>query len=79
MDIYKKYFIEKVIVFHILTDTDSTDLKFILISYSNSDVPEEFRDIIFKVIIASKIYKRFDISHNFWDIFGSREDSRRKT
>ena len=46
--ICEKYLTEKVVVFHILTDTDSTTLKFILISDSNSDVPEEkFREIIF--------------------------------
>ena len=52
---------------------------FIFISDPNSDVPEDnFRDIIFDVIIASKIYKKFDTSHEFWDIFGSRKESRRK-
>ena len=70
-DIYKKYLIEKVEIFHILTDTDSTALNFIFISDPNSDVAEEkLRDIIFQVIIATKIYKRFDTSHKFWDIFG---------
>ena len=80
IDIFTKYFIEKVAVFHILTDTNSTALKFIFIFDPNSDVPEEkFRDIIFKVIIASKAYKRFDTFHEFWVIFGSRKESRRKT
>ena len=69
-DIYKKYLIEKVEIFHILTDTDSTALKFIFISDPNSNVPE--------VIIASKLYKRFDTSHEFWDILGSRKENRRK-
>ena len=78
-DIYKKYLIEKVEIFHILTDTDSTALKFIFVSDPNSNVPEEkFRDIIFEVIIASKLYKRFDTSHEFWDILGSRKENRRK-
>ena len=62
--------IEKVEIFHILTDTDSTALKFIFISDPNSNVPE--------VIIASKLYKRFDTSHEFWDILGSRKENRRK-
>ena len=78
-DTYKKYLSEKVEIFHILPDKDSTALKFIFISDPNSDVPEEkFRDINFEVITASKIYKRFDTSHEFWDIFGSRKESRRK-
>ena len=59
--------IEKVEIFHILTDTDSTALKFVFFSDLNSDVSEEkSRDIIFKVITVSKIYKRFYSSHEFW-------------
>ena len=59
--------IEKVEIFHILTDTDSTALKFVFFSDLNSDVSEEkSRDIIFKVIIVSKIYKRFYSSLEFW-------------
>ena len=41
IDIYKKYLIEKFVVFHILTDTDSTTWKFIFISDPNSDIPKE--------------------------------------
>ena len=65
-EIYKKYVKERVEIFHILTDTDSTSLKFMFISDPNSEVPEDkFRNIIFEVIIASNIYKRFDSSHKF--------------
>ena len=71
--------IERVEIFHVLTDTDSTSLKFMFISDPNSEVPEDkFGDIIFEVIIASKIYKRFDSSHKFWDIFGARKETRKK-
>ena len=38
-DLHKKYLIEKVEIFHILTDTDSIVLKFIFISDRNSDLP----------------------------------------
>ena len=42
-------------------------------------MPEEkFRDIIFEVLVNSKIYKRFDRSHKFWNLFGARKESRRK-
>ena len=79
VNLYRKYLIDKVEIFHILPDTDSTALKFIFISDPNSDLPEDkFRDIIFEVIVTSKIYKRFDTSHKFWDIFGARKESRRK-
>ena len=51
---------------HVLTDMDSTSLPFIIVSDTNSDVPEpKFRDIIFEVIIATKIYNRIDTSHPF--------------
>ena len=75
-----KYRIEKVEIFHVLTDTDRTVLKFIFISDPNSEIPEDkFRDIIFEVIIESEIYKRFDSSHEFWDIFNTRKKNKRKT
>ena len=70
---------EKVETFHVLTDTDSTALKFIFISDPNSGIPEDkFRYIIFKVKIESEIYKRFDSSHGFWDIFNARETNKRR-
>ena len=76
---YQKYLIEKVFVYHILTDTDSTAIQFIFISDPNSDFPEDkYRDVIFEVITATKICKRFDSSHEFWDIFGFRKENRRK-
>ena len=73
--------IENVILNPILTAySNSTALQFTFISDSNSDLPEDkFRDIIFEVIIATKIYKRFDTSHEFLDIFGFRKESRKKS
>ena len=64
--LYKKCLIEKVEVFHVLTYTDSTALKFIFVSDPNSDLPEDkFKDIFFEVIVTSKIYKRFVSSNEF--------------
>ena len=40
-EIYKKYFIEKVEIFLVLTDTYSTAQKFIFISDPNSDITED--------------------------------------
>ena len=49
-----------------LTDTDSTSLKFIFISDRNSETPENrYRGIIFEIIMSSEIYKRFDSSGTF--------------
>ena len=54
-EIYKTYVIERVEIFHALTDTDSTSLKFIFISDPNSETPEDkFRDI-FEMVTASEI------------------------
>ena len=64
-EIYRKYIMEKVATFHVLTDTDIGSLKFVFFSDPNSDIPQVmFRDIIFEVITASNIYKRFDSSDN---------------
>ena len=63
VDLNKKYLMEKVQFCHILTDTDSTVLKFI--SDPNSDLPDDkFRDITFEVTVTSKIYRRFHTSHD---------------
>ena len=64
VDLNKKHLIE-VYFFHLLANTDSTVLKFIFISDPNSDLPEDkFRDVTLEVIVTSKIYKKFDTSHN---------------
>ena len=77
--ILKKYGIKLVNIYHILTDTDSTFLKFLFIFDPNSETPEnKFREIIFEVITTSKVYKRFDSSHEFWDNFSARKEHKRK-
>ena len=64
--IYDKYLIEKVYVYHILTDTDSTSLQFLFVRDAASNmINKKYRDIILEVIIASEIYNRFDTSHEF--------------
>ena len=66
-------------IYHVLTDTDSTCLKFIFVSSTDSDIPDKkFRDIIFEVIVASKIYDRFDSSNIYWEKFGARKENLRK-
>ena len=60
-------------------DTGSTALQFIIIFDPNSDIPEpKFREIIFEIIVGTTICKRFDLSHEFWDIFGARKLNRKK-
>ena len=78
-EIFKKYAIEWVEIFHVLTDTDSTSLKFIFISDQNSEIPKsKYRNIIFEIIISSQIYKRFESSHKFCDIFEVRKEQKEK-
>ena len=77
--IFKKYGIERVEIIHVLTDTDSTSLKFMFISDPNSEISEsKFRDIILEIITSPQIYKRFDSSHKFWDIFWGRKRAQKK-
>ena len=77
--IFKKYQIEKVHVYHVLTDSNSTCLKFLFVSDPNSDIPEsKYRDIIFELIITSEIYNRFDSSHKYWKDFNTTMENLRK-
>ena len=78
-EIYDKYFIEKVHIYHVLTDTDSTCLQFLFISNPKSNIcQQKYREIIFEVIITSKIYNRFDSSREYWEQFNSRKENLRK-
>ena len=65
---YKKYSIEKCFLYQNLTDTDSTSLIFIFICNVNCSVNEkDSRKILFEIMIASKIFKRLDLSDDFWN------------
>ena len=80
-EIFEKYQIEKILCYHVLTDTDSTSLHFIIISDPYSDFPDsKIRDVLFEVITRTDIYKRFDSSRPFWENFNARkEKSKKKT
>ena len=78
-EIYKKYKIERIIIYHILTDTDSTSLQFIILSDTASDFPKsKIRNVIFEVIVKTEIFKRFDTCHSFWQNFNARKSKRQK-
>ena len=65
--IYDEYLIERILVFHILTDTDSTSIQFVAISKIDSPFTEpEFTLILFKIFLRTEIRDRFDKSDNFW-------------
>ena len=69
--IYGKYEIERIYCYHILTDTDSTSLNFLIISNVSSRYPEsKVRDILFEFFSSIEIKKRFHKSDKFWKKFG---------
>ena len=64
--IYSSHGIEKKIPYHVLTDTDSTALAFIIICPENNSIPDDkFCSIIFEVIVQNDIINFFDTSHEF--------------
>ena len=77
--IYDVYSIDFIYVYQLFTDTDSTSLQFVIFSKNESRVPEKmFRDILFLVIINSKVLDRFDISHEFWQQFNVKDEKTHK-
>lgn len=77
--IYPKYLIQKIYIYHLLADTDSICLKLIFINNIESEIPEkQLRDILFEIIVASKIYDRFDSSRGYWKKFNARKEHLKK-
>ena len=68
--IYQKYKINKCYLYQNLTDTDSTSLLFIFICDLNCCIKESnSRNIIFEIMITSKVFDRLDLSADFWKQF----------
>ena len=64
--IYRSYGIEKILLYHILTDTDITSLLFHIVCSGGNSIPDNrFREIIFDVIVQNDIISRFDTSHEY--------------
>ena len=69
--IYEKYGIENILCYHVLTDTDSTSIQFLIVSDPSSTYPEcDVRDILFETFFSIEIRERFDKSDEFWRRFG---------
>ena len=65
--IYDKYSIERIYCYHVLADTDSTSLQFIIVSDPCSTFPEcNVRHILFEIFSRTEIRKRFDKSNEVW-------------
>ena len=69
--IYEKYDLERIFCYHVLTDTGSTSIQFIIISDPSSTYPEcDIRDILFEIFSKTEIQDSFDKSGEFWRRFG---------
>ena len=78
-EIYEKYIIERVLLYGVLTDTDSICVFLIFICKPESDLPDpKFRDILFEVISENEILQRFDTSHEFWERYFVKNASLKK-
>ena len=77
--IYEKYKISKCYLGQNLTDTDSTSMFFIFVCDLICNVKEDIsRDILFEVMIASKIFDRLDLSAEYFEKFNCRKESLKK-
>ena len=79
-NICQKCKINKCLVEQNLTDTDSTSIFFVFICDLACDVREdEPRDIIFEVMLKSKIFNRLDLlSHEYFEKFNCRNTDLKK-
>ena len=77
--IYQSFGIEKILLYQILTDSDSIALHFNIICSENNSIPDDrFRDIIFEVISQNDIIKRFATSNEYWEKFSVRDKTLEK-
>ena len=77
--IYDEYKIRKHFLYQNITDTDSTSVFSVFICDLSCSVDErKSREIIFKVMIKSKIFDWLDLSDNFWDQFGVQNKELKK-
>ena len=77
--IYEQYKVQKCYLYQNLTNTGSTFVFFVFICELDCIVDKrKSRQIIFEVIIKSKIFSRLDLSHGFWDQFGVQSEKLKK-
>ena len=76
---YKSCKIQKCFLFQNLADTSRTSVFFVFICYLSCSINEEkSRDIIFQVLTKSKILERLDLSDDFWERIGVKNESSKK-
>ena len=78
-EIYKKYKVNHCYLDQNLTNTDSTSMFFVFICDLNSNIREDkAQNIIFEVMLQSKIFDRLDLSAEFYKQFSCRNENLRK-
>ena len=78
-EIYNKNQIIKVLLYLLMTDTDSGSLEFMVIEEDCCDVGErEMRDILIKIFLDNDIHHRLDLPGEFFELFGKRNEAIRK-
>ena len=78
-EIYQKYQVEKAYLYQNLTDTDSPSVFFVFICNLNCSISEDkARDILFEVMLKSKVFDRLDLSAEFYEQFNSRNEKLKK-
>ena len=77
--IYAEFKVDRCYLCQNLTDIDSTSIFFVFICDLKCSIGErKSRDIIFRVMITSKIFERLDLSDDFWDQFGVQNKKLKK-
>ena len=78
-EIYQKYQVEKAYLYQNLTDTDSPSVFFVFICNLNCSISEDkARDILFEVMLKSKVFDRLDLSAEFYERFNCRNEKLKK-
>ena len=76
---YRKYDVDYCCLYQNLTDTDSTSMFFVFLCDLNSCVSEDkARNIIFEVMLESKVFDRLDLSVQFYEQFDCRNEDLKK-
>ena len=77
--IYQKYKVNQCYLDQNLTDTDSTSIFFVFICDLSCNVREdEARNIIFEVMLQSKVFDRLDLLAEYYDKFKCRNENLKK-
>ena len=78
-EIYQNCQVEKAHLYQNLTDADSTSVFFVFICDLNCSISEDkARDILFEVMLKSKVFDRLDLSAEFYERFNCRNEKLKK-